>query len=163
MISVEIIKNYGKRDGSEAFFIEVQPYRTWTVQGEPLVALFSNHDEAEEFYNIYQVQYFALCKSKEFNEDFTAAFFIGESGDLQCIIVSELPNNTGSGEEFLLFDYNAYLTIAEYTGESVLPIYNYIKSLRTGNIQPNSILINNKEHFNSTSQDYLAQRQNINN
>ena len=92
------------------------------------------------FYEIFEVQFIANCKTELADGIFVAFYLVG--GELSSYILSGLPGDycDGNNEKFLLVDYVAYSKNCELTGEPKLSFFDYINEIKTGNLGVNTLL-----------------------
>jgi len=157
-MKIEISKATSKGQPKESKYYPVLSYKSIA---HPLGLLLvsegtmSNEDGSEsDFLEIKKIQFIASCKTEFSEEPLLTAFYLGEGGDLYPHILSTLSGNYyQEGERFILIDYKSYTEICEYTGETKLPIAEYIKEIRSGTLGANALLNVEGEFLNYTEQN----------
>jgi len=106
-------------------------------------------------FEVCKIQFIASCKI-ELIDNLIVAFYIGEYGALYPYILDELPLNYSQVcPDFHVIDYKSYSEICELTGETKLPLLDYIKDVLGGNIGLNSFLEYNGKIYNYDKQKQL--------
>ncbi|TDE46958.1 hypothetical protein E0I26_02400 [Flavobacterium rhamnosiphilum] len=108
-----------------------------------------NVNQENNFYQIYKVQFFAVCDIK-IAKSVLLAFCIDECGQLTPYVISDLPNDYCQAEttRFFLIDYKGYLEICDITKEKKLSFEEYLEEKKSGNQFPNSFLKYENKYYN---------------
>jgi hypothetical protein len=154
---IEIAKFTSKGQSKESTTYKILNYKT-IAQPELLLLVsegtMSNEDRTESaFLEIMKVQFIASCKTDFSEEPILAAFYMGEGSELYPYIIDQLPGGYyQDGQSFRLVDYKSYTEICAITGETAMPLAEYILELKSAILGANTLLYAKEKFLNYDEQ-----------
>jgi hypothetical protein len=161
-MELEIARYLGKKQDPEIQTYKVLEYRA-IVENTNLILVKNGTmdlDEKKEkvsgdFLQLYKIQYILSCDI-EIAKGLLVAFYIDEGAELFPVVLDGLPQNYYQDiERMTIVDYKSYSEFCEFTKETKLSIYDYIKEMDGGNLGPNSFFTYKDQALNYDKQREL--------
>ena len=161
-MELEIERYLGQKQNPEKQTYQVLEYRTIVEKTDLILVKNGTMDLDEkkekvtgDFLQLYKIQYILSCDI-EIAKGLLVAFYIGEGAELFPFVMDGLPLNYSQDiERMTLVDYKSYSEFCEYTKETKLSIYDYIKEMNGGNLGPNSFFTYKNQALNYDKQREL--------
>jgi hypothetical protein len=163
-MELEISRYLGQKQNSESQTYQILEYRTIVEKTDLILVKNGTMDLDEkkekvrgDFLQLYKIQYILSCDI-EIAKGVLVAFYIGDGAELLPFVMDGLPmNHSQDVERMTVLDYKSYSEFCEYTKETKLSIFQYIKEMNGGNLGPNSFFTYKNQALNYDEQKKLWQ------